>query len=112
MRPDGIWHPGTDVLPDARSPQPPTQHADHCGPGERVPQDHPLRRIKEVADAALERLSPEFDRMYARVGRASVPPARLLKACLLIALYLVRSECAFCEEPGTTCPVAGSWTWI
>ena len=65
---------------------------------ERVPQDHPLRRIKEVADAALERLSPEFDRMYARVGRAYVPPERLLKACLLIALYSVRSERAFCEE--------------
>ncbi len=42
---------------------------------ERVPQDHPLRRIKAVADAALERLSPEFGRMYARVGRASVPPS-------------------------------------
>ena len=65
---------------------------------ERVPKDHPLRRIKEVADAALERLSPEFDRMYASVGRASVPPERLLKASLLIALYSVRSERAFCEE--------------
>ena len=65
---------------------------------ERVPRDHPLRRIKEVADAALARLSPEFDRMYARVGRASVPPERLLKASLLIALYSVRSERAFCEE--------------
>ena len=65
---------------------------------ERVSQDHPLRRIKEVTDAALDRLSPIFDRMYARVGRASVPPERLLKASLLIALYSVRSERAFCEE--------------
>ena len=64
----------------------------------RVPQDHPLRRVKEVADAALARLSPVFDRMYAQVGRASVPPERLLKASLLIALYSVRSERAFCEE--------------
>ncbi len=47
---------------------------------ERIPQDHPSRRIKEVADAALERLTPTFDRMYARVGWASVPPAQLLKA--------------------------------
>ena len=54
-----------------------------------------------MTDAALERLSPEFDRMYARVGRASVPPERLLKASLPIALYSVRSERAFCEEPGT-----------
>ena len=65
---------------------------------ERIPRDHPLRRIKEVADAALARLSPTFDRIYAQVGRASVPPERLLKASLLIALYSVRSERAFCEE--------------
>ena len=63
-----------------------------------MPKDHPLWRIKEVADAALERLSPVFDGMYAQVGRASVPPERLLKASLLIALYSVRSERAFCEE--------------
>ena len=59
---------------------------------ERVPQDHPIRTIKIIADEALERLSPEFDRMYSKVGRASVPPERLLKASLLICLYSVRSE--------------------
>ena len=64
---------------------------------ERVPKDHPLRTIKAVADEALERLSREFDRMYSEVGRASVPPERLLKASLLISLYSVRSERAFCE---------------
>ena len=50
-------------------------------------------------------------RMYAHVGQVLVPPERLLKASLLIVLYSVRSERAFCEEPGTTCPAAGSWTW-
>ena len=65
-----------------------------------------------MADAALERLSPEFDRMYAHVGRASVPPEWLLKACLMIVLYPVRSKRAFCEEPGTTCSTVGFWTWI
>ena len=65
---------------------------------ERVPQDHPIRTIKIIADEALERLSPEFDQMYSKVGRASVPPERLLKASLLICLYSVRSERAFCEE--------------
>ena len=65
---------------------------------ERVPQDHPIRTIKIIADDALERLSPEFDQMYSKVGRASVPPERLLKASLLICLYSVRSERAFCEE--------------
>ena len=64
----------------------------------RVPPNHPLRTIKRVADDALARLSPEFDRMYADLGRPSVPPERLLKASLLIALYSVRSERAFCEE--------------
>ena len=65
---------------------------------ERVPADHPLRTIKVLADEALARLSPEFDRMYADVGRPSIPPERLLKASLLIALFSVRSERASCEE--------------
>jgi transposase len=64
----------------------------------RVAVDHPLRTIKKLADRALEALSPEFDRMYADVGRPSIPPERLLKASLLIALYSVRSERAFCED--------------
>jgi len=64
----------------------------------RVPPDHPLRTIKVLADRALEELSPEFDGMYAEDGRPSIPPERLLKASLLIALYSVRSERAFCEE--------------
>ena len=62
-----------------------------------MPADHPLRAIKALADEALERLSPEFDRMYADVGRPSIPPERLLKASLLIGLFSVRSD-AFCEE--------------
>src|SRR3990172_3753377 len=65
---------------------------------ERVPQDHPLRTIKALADGALAALSEEFDGMYADVGRPSIPPERLLKASLLIALYTVRSERAFCEQ--------------
>ena len=64
----------------------------------RVPSNHPLRTIKRVADEALAALSAEFDQMYAEVGRPSIPPERLLKASLLIALYSVRSERAFCEE--------------
>ena len=64
----------------------------------RVPADHPLRTIKAVADEALAELSPLFESMYAEVGRPSIPPERLLKASLLIALYSVRSERAFCEE--------------
>jgi transposase len=65
---------------------------------ERVPPDHPLRVIKRFADSALLDLSPTFDQMYATGGRPSIPPERLLKASLLISLYSVRSERAFCEE--------------
>jgi transposase len=65
---------------------------------ERVPLVHPLRTIKGLADEALADLSSTFDQMYAENGRPSIPPERLLKASLLIALYSVRSERAFCEE--------------
>jgi transposase len=64
----------------------------------RIPLDHPLRTIKFVADEALAELSPVFDAMYADIGRPSIPPERLLKASLLISLYSVRSEQAFCEQ--------------
>ena len=65
---------------------------------ERVPTGHPLRTIIRLADQALAALSSAFDSMYAENGRPSIPPERLLKASLLIALYSVRSERAFCEE--------------
>lgn len=65
---------------------------------ERVPRKHPLRVVKQFADRALRELSPVFDQMYAAGGRPSIPPERLLKASLLIALYSIRSETAFCEE--------------
>jgi transposase len=67
-------------------------------PEERVPQDHPLRKVKALADAALAKLSPTFDAMYSETGRPSVAPERLLKAMLLIALYSVRSDRQFCEQ--------------
>jgi transposase len=65
---------------------------------ERVPAHHPLRTIKRFADRALVELSPTLDTMYRTGGRPSIPPERLLKASLLISLYSVRSERAFCEE--------------
>ncbi len=57
-----------------------------------VPEDHPIRAIKPMVEDALRELSPTFTRMYAETGRPSIPPEHLLKACLLIALYSVRSE--------------------
>src|SRR3954454_11646195 len=65
---------------------------------DRVPKGHPLRRIKQLADEALKKLSPIFDAMYASTGRRSIPPENLLKATLLMALYSVPSERAFCEQ--------------
>ena len=65
---------------------------------ERVPPDHPLRIVKRVADDVLDRMSGDFDSMYSKIGRASVPPERLLKSLLLISLYSIRSERAFCQE--------------
>ena len=58
---------------------------------ERGPPDHPLRTIKKVANDVLNRMSGDFDRMYSRIGRASVPPERLLKSLLLISLYSIRT---------------------
>ena len=67
-------------------------------PDALVPQRHPIRRIKPMVDHALTKLSPTFDRMYAGNGRASIPPEHLLKACLVMALFSVRSERQFCER--------------
>lgn len=65
---------------------------------DRVPQDHPLRPIKKMANEALRELSPVFDEIYGSSGRYSVPPEYLLKALLLQALYSIRSERALCEQ--------------
>ena len=65
---------------------------------ERIPKEHPLRRIKQMADAGLKELSPIFEQMYSPLGRPSIPPERLLKASLLMALYTIRSERMFCEQ--------------
>lgn len=63
-----------------------------------VPANHPVRRVKALADEVLRRLSATFDAMYSNVGRPSVPPEQLLKSMLLIALYSIRSERQFCEQ--------------
>jgi transposase len=63
-----------------------------------IPKDHPIRRIRRVVDEVLGEMDGEFDAMYSRIGRRSVPPEQLLKATILMALYSVRSERAFCER--------------
>jgi transposase len=66
----------------------------------RVPADHPLRLIRAVVDEALDVLSPEFDRLYARVGRPGIAPEKLLRALLLQAFYSIRSERQLMEQIG------------
>jgi transposase len=63
-----------------------------------VPADHPLRAIKRMVEIVLRDISPVFDEMYAKTGRPSVPPERLLKATLLMAFYTIRSERMFSEQ--------------
>ena len=58
----------------------------------RVRSDHPLRAIREIANAALKDLSRDFTRLYTNFGRPSIPPERLLRAMLLHAFYGIRSE--------------------
>ena len=70
----------------------------YVSPEERVPADHPLRPIREMVNAVLRTLSPEFDKIYSLAGRPSIPPERLLRALLLQVLYTVRSERMLMEQ--------------
>lgn len=63
-----------------------------------IPADHPIRKIRVVVDTVLAELDPVFAEMYASGGRRSVPPESLLKATVLMAMYTIRSERAFCER--------------
>ena len=70
----------------------------YLSPETMVPRDHPLRVIRPLADAALDRLSPAFNRLYSVVGRPSIPPEQLLRALLLQAFFTVRSERQLMEQ--------------
>jgi len=69
-------------------------------PEQRGPAHHPIRLIKALAEVTLKELSPLFEHLYSPVGQPSIPPERLLKASLLMALYTVRNERRFCEQLG------------
>jgi len=64
----------------------------------RVAEDHPLRALRTMVDAALRNMGPQFETMYAKVGRRSIPPEKLLRALLLQVLYTVRSERMLMEQ--------------
>jgi transposase len=67
-------------------------------PAQRVPEDHPLRPIRVMTDEALRALSAEFERLYSKLGRPSIPPEHLLRALLLQYLYGIRSERLLMEQ--------------
>jgi transposase len=70
----------------------------YISPEQRVPQDHPLRPLRAMADAALRDLQSRFSKLYARTGRPSIAPEKLLRALLLQVLYSVRSERMLMEQ--------------
>jgi transposase len=70
----------------------------YLSPEQRVPADHPLRRIRVMVEEALKGLSRAFNRIYSEYGRPSVPPEKLLRALLLQLLYTIRSERMLMEQ--------------
>jgi transposase len=81
----------------------------YLSPEERVRKDHPLRAIRTMVDEVLTQLSRRFDAMYARVGRLSIAPEKLLRAQLLQMLYSIRSERLLMERWTTTFCSVGLW---
>src|SRR5512145_690939 len=65
---------------------------------QRVPATHPLRPMRTLVDGILAELSPQFERLYSRVGRPSIAPEKLLRTLLLQILYSVRSERLLMEQ--------------
>lgn len=70
----------------------------YLSPEQRVGKDHPLRAIRTMVDEVLRGLSPQFNRMYAREGRPSIAPEKLLRGLVVQMLYSIRSERLLMEE--------------
>jgi transposase len=70
----------------------------YVSPEQRVPQDHPLRPVREMVDTILKEMSPQFAELYSDRGRPSIAPERLLRALLLQVFYSVRSERLLMEQ--------------
>ncbi len=65
---------------------------------DRIPQSHPLRKIRTMTDRVLENLSTHFSKLYSHTGRPSIPPEQVLRALLLQVLYTIRSERLLIEQ--------------
>src|SRR3954470_4339432 len=51
----------------------------YLSPEQRVPADHPLRAVRQMADTILAQLPQLFSKMYSDIGRRSIPPEELLR---------------------------------
>jgi transposase len=65
---------------------------------ERIPVEHPLRKIRELVDAVLARMSRKLEGLYAETGRPSIAPEYLLRGLLLQVFYSIRSERLLMEQ--------------
>jgi len=65
---------------------------------DRIPQNHPLRQLRQMIDPMLNALSPQFEKLYAETGRPSIPPEYLLRALLVQILFTIRSERLLMEQ--------------
>lgn len=70
----------------------------YLSPAQRVPDDHPLRPVRQITDRIFTQLSGLFAGLYSRIGRPSIPPEKLLRALLLQVLYTIRSERMLMEQ--------------
>ena len=70
----------------------------YVSPEQRVPAEHPLRKVRALVDEVLKEMSPRFARLYAETGRPSIAPERLLRALLLQIFYSIRSERLLMEQ--------------
>ena len=80
-------------------------------PDQRVPKSHPLRSILRLANEVLRGMDSELDEMYSGKVRPSIPPERLLKSFILMAMYSIRSERLFCEQLDYKLLFRWFWTW-
>jgi transposase len=65
---------------------------------DRIPVNHPLRKIRQVVNDALASLDAEFEVLYVKFGCPSIAPERLIRASLMQMLFSVRSERQLMEQ--------------
>ena len=65
---------------------------------ERIPAQHPLRKVRELTREVFGAMDRDFRKLYAQEGRPSIPPEQLLSALLLQVFFGVRSERLLMEQ--------------